>query len=174
MTLNEINQLAAPLAHQAFMQCCTSQLWVEKMVAGRPYRDQAALFAQASNSWQQLNEADYLAAFDGHPKIGDVSSLREKYRSTEQLAAGEQSGVNSAQMETLAQLKQQNGLYHEKYGFIFIVCATGKSAEQMLSLLQQRLVNDRAQEVVNAAAEQGKIFILRLQKMLQETRNEIR
>lgn len=170
--LSQLNQLDEAAAQNAFWQCCTAKRWVDKMVAARPYRDESALFEHANSSWQGLAEVDYLEAFDGHPKIGDVASLREKYSATKQLASGEQSGVNSASEQALTQLKQLNDEYLTKYGFIFIVCATGKSAQQMLLLLQQRLVNRREQEIINASAEQAKIFHIRLHKMLGKTVNK--
>jgi len=166
MKMSALNELAPKAAQLAFMQCCTANAWVEKMVAAMPYSNFDALSAQANINWQGLNEADYLQAFEGHPKIGDVSSLREKYRSTEKIAAGEQSGVNTATETTLAQLKQLNDDYHEKFGFIFIVCATGKTASQMLAILSQRIVNQRSEEIINAAEEQRKILQIRIEKMI--------
>ena len=146
MTLSQLNTLSLADARHAFMQCCTSSAWVNAMADARPYVDTDALFAHADAVWQQLAEGDYLEAFEGHPKIGDISSLRAKYANT---------------------LSQGNSEYEDKFGFIFIVCATGKSAAQMLALLQARLPNDRATELVNAVEEQSKIFHLRITKMLE-------
>ncbi len=171
MTITELNQLDLKTAHQAFMQCCTAEAWVEKMLLDMPYDNVETLSAQANSNWQGLNEADYLQAFEGHPKIGDVSSLRDKYRATEQLAAGEQSGVNSATEHALIELKQLNDDYEDKFGFIFIVCATGKTAQQMLNILALRIVNDRTAELVNAAAEQRKILQIRIEKMITNLAN---
>ena len=120
----------------------------------------------ADRIWQESSEADLLQAFQGHPEIGDVSTLREKYRNTEKLAGHEQSGVNTASENTLHLLAQGNHDYKEKFGFIFIVCATGKSAEEMLGLLQKRLPNNREQELANAAEEQRKITHIRIEKLI--------
>ncbi len=166
MTLNELNQLGNEKAVEAFMQCCTASSWVDKMVASRPFADVAAMSAAADKNWQGLLDSDYLEAFEGHPKIGDVNSLRAKYANTKALASGEQSSVNEASEQVLNDLSQGNDDYFNKFGFIFIVCATGKSAAQMLALLQARLPNDRATELVNASEEQRKIFHIRLEKLL--------
>ncbi|MEQ8802229.1 MAG: 2-oxo-4-hydroxy-4-carboxy-5-ureidoimidazoline decarboxylase, partial [Haliea sp.] len=114
-----------------------------------------------------LGEADLLEAFEGHPKIGDVNSLKAKYSSTKALAAGEQSSVDEAGDAIIEALARGNSEYEEKFGFIFIVCATGKSAREMSGLLQARLPNDRATELANAAGEQRKIFQIRLSKLLE-------
>jgi 2-oxo-4-hydroxy-4-carboxy-5-ureidoimidazoline decarboxylase len=166
MTLNELNQLSSAKAVEAFMQCCTASCWVDKMVASRPFADVAAMSVAADKNWQGLLDNDYLEAFEGHPKIGDVNSLRAKYANTKALASGEQSSVNEASEQVLSDLSRGNDDYFYKFGFIFIVCATGKSAAQMLELLQARLPNDRETELVNAAEEQRKIFHIRLEKLL--------
>ncbi|MCJ8270354.1 MAG: 2-oxo-4-hydroxy-4-carboxy-5-ureidoimidazoline decarboxylase [Psychrosphaera sp.] len=166
MTLRELNQLSSAKAIEAFMQCCTASSWVEKMVASRPFTDVALMRVAAYLIWQGWADCDYLEAFEGHPKIGDVNSLRAKYANTKALASGEQSSVNEASEQVLNDLSQGNDDYFDKFGFIFIVCATGKSAAQMLALLQARLPNDRATELVNAAEEQRKIFHIRLEKLL--------
>lgn len=166
MTLDELNQLNEEQATTAFMQCCTASNWVAKMVGARPFADTDSLAGAADKHWQTLGEQDFLEAFDGHPKIGDVNSLRAKYASTKALASGEQSAVQQASEVVLQDLAKGNEAYLDKFGFIFIVCATGKSAEQMLQLLQARLPNDRVTELANAAEEQRKIFHIRLEKLL--------
>lgn len=98
--------------------------------------------------------------------IGDVDSLRKKYASTKAMASGEQSGATGADEETLGELARLNHAYREKFGFIFIVFATGKSALEMLDILKGRIGNDRATEIRNAAAEQLKISFLRIDKLL--------
>ncbi len=166
MTLKYLNNANTEQAIHSFMQCCTSSAWVNAMVDARPYADKATLIEQADSSWKKLKEADYLEAFSGHPQIGNVDTLRAKYANTKELASGEQSAVNEASEQVLLDLAKGNADYLDKFGFIFIVCATGKSAAQMLSLLQARLSNDKATELVNAAEEQRKIFHLRLEKLL--------
>lgn len=116
----------------------------------------------------QQQESDLLEALDGHPQIGNVATLKEKYRNTQDSAAHEQSGANEADDEVLEALAKSNQEYLDKFGFIFIVFATGKSAQQMLDLLLARLPNDRGTELVNAATEQNKITRLRLNKLFEQ------
>ena len=166
MSLPRLNAADQDSATHLFMQCCTSEKWVAEMVASRPYSDFNMLQKTADKIWDKLTEKDYLQAFDGHPKIGDVSSLKAKYANTKELASGEQIGANQASDELITELADSNRTYEEKYGFIFIVCATGKSAREMLDLLHQRLDNKRHRELEIASEEQRKIFHLRLEKLL--------
>ena len=168
MNLAELNQLTKEAAEDLFMQCCTASSWVKKMTNSRPFTTTKDLVAVANENWQGLAEADYLEAFEGHPKIGDVNSLRQKYANTKQLASTEQSSVNDASEKVIQNLARGNDDYYNKFGFIFIVCATGKTALQMLDLLEQRLMNDRAEELINATEEQRKIFLIRLDKCLEK------
>jgi 2-oxo-4-hydroxy-4-carboxy-5-ureidoimidazoline decarboxylase len=166
VTLQVLNQAETEQAAQLLQQCCTSDSWIARVLEQRPFADADALRSAADTAWQHLDEADYLQAFEGHPKIGDVNSLKAKYADTKQLAAGEQASVNSANETVISALAAGNAAYEKKFGFIFIVCATGKSAGEMLALLQERLRNSREQELANAAEEQRKIFHLRLEKLL--------
>ncbi len=168
MNLEAFNQLSAEECETALRQCCVATRWIEQMQEARPFTDEGALFEKAELIWAGLSMPDYLEAFEGHPKIGDVSSLKKKYASTKQLAAGEQSGASVASDEVLQALAQGNTDYEKRFGFIFIVCATGKSAEEMLALLNARLDNDLMTELNIAAGEQAKITRLRLEKMLAE------
>lgn len=167
MTLNEFNQLDLNTAHNQLRQCCVSEAWIQGMLKERPFSHESTLFEAASRIWNQLDHADYLQAFEGHPKIGDISSLRAKYADTKALATNEQSSVNHANEATLRALAEGNQQYETRFGYIFIVCATGKSAEEMLSMLSQRLLNDPETEIRLAAAEQDKITRIRLRKLLQ-------
>lgn len=169
MILEDLNQLSVAEASHTFMQCCTSSTWVKKMVAARPFADTTAIKKAADDAWLGLTEQDYFEAFEGHPKIGDVGSLRAKYANTKELAGNEQGLVKEANDDVLEVLSQGNTDYEAKFGFIFIVCATGKSAKQMSDLLQARLPNNKAQELVNAAEEQRKIFQLRITKAFGNT-----
>lgn len=171
MTLDELNNLSAGDATHVFTQCCAARNWVQQMVTARPFANIEELFNVSDRLWLGLSEADFLEAFEAHPQIGNVDSLRAKYAGTKTLAAGEQSSVAVASEQTLQDLADGNRVYLEKFGFIFIVFATGKSAEQMLSLLRERLPNDRQAEIKNAAEEQRKITVLRLQKLLDAAHN---
>ena len=165
--ITQLNSQSAKQAELLFMQCCTSTLWVKQMVLTMPFVDQNDLIHRADEAWSGLSEKDYLEAFEGHPKIGDVNSLRAKYANTKVLASGEQGAVNQATDEVLEGLTQFNKDYEAKFGFIIIVCATGKSALQMLDLLKARFPNNRDIELKNAAEEQRKIFQIRITKMLE-------
>ena len=133
------------------------------MLARRPFGSQDALLAAARDEWFALSEHDWLEAFSHHPRIGDRASLAARFPATHDLSAQEQSGVASASARVIDALADANQTYLDRFGFIFIVCATGKSAEEMLALLRARLPNDRATELRNAAEEQAKITALRLQ-----------
>ena len=166
MTLKELNTLSAEEASSWFEQCCAAKTWVYQMVKARPYSDKNALVNQAKSAWAKCSDDDYFEAFTAHPMIGDVDSLRKKFANTKAIAAGEQSGTASASEAVLYQLKEANHAYLNKHGFIFIICATGLSAQTMLEALQARLPNTTQQEITNAAAEQIKITLLRINKAL--------
>jgi 2-oxo-4-hydroxy-4-carboxy-5-ureidoimidazoline decarboxylase len=166
VSLQTFNDASETEATRSLSQCCTSQRWISRLVSVRPFDSVSVLSLAANSVWSELEEADYLEAFEGHPKIGDVNSLKQKYVDTKQLAAGEQAAVDTASDDEIAALARGNTDYENKFGFIFIVCASGKSAAEMLGLLQGRLTNSREQELQNAAEEQRKIFQLRLEKML--------
>jgi len=137
------------------------------MVNSGPFLSYAHLSGLAEANWWSLDESDWLEAFTHHPKIGeDKAVLKEKFSSTASLSASEQSGINHASEAILDALVEQNANYHTRYGFIFIVCAQGKSAEEMLALLESRIHNPPEEELRIAAGEQAKITGLRLRKAL--------
>ena len=167
MTLQELNQLKEPALAEALQKCCGAPAWIENMVAIFPVADAEALMDQAKTQWNKLSEADWREAFAHHPKIGGkVNALREKFASTRTWAEGEQAAVKQASQETLEALAAGNTEYEKKFGYIFIVCATGKSSEEMLALLQARLPNKPEEEILIAMAEQDKITRIRLEKLL--------
>jgi 2-oxo-4-hydroxy-4-carboxy-5-ureidoimidazoline decarboxylase len=167
MTLEELNHLPKTALAEALQKCCGSTAWVENMLAAFPVSDVETLMDEASTAWNKLTEADWREAFTHHPKIGgDVAALREKFASTSTWAEGEQASVRQASQETLEALAAGNTEYEQKFGYIFIVCATGKSADEMLALLQARLPNKPADEILIAAGEQDKITRIRLKKLL--------
>jgi 2-oxo-4-hydroxy-4-carboxy-5-ureidoimidazoline decarboxylase len=167
LTLHELNTLSQPQLREELFKCCGSVSWVKMMMTYFPADDLVELLEDAEEVWYECSEDDWREAFSHHPKIGDVESLTKKFASTAQWAAGEQSAVNTASRETIEALAEGNRLYEEKFGYIFIVCATGKSAEEMLGLLQERLKNDPAEEIKIAADEQNKITKLRIEKLLE-------
>lgn len=143
-------------------RCCGSTSWVERMLAGRPFRSREALLATARDIWFGLDRSDWLEAFTHHPKIGDRNDLRRRFASTGHLSDKEQAGLAGAREETLAALAEANRAYEERFGYIFIVCAAGRSADEMLAVLHERLQNDPETEIRIAAEEQAKITELRL------------
>jgi 2-oxo-4-hydroxy-4-carboxy-5-ureidoimidazoline decarboxylase len=167
MTIQELNSLGKPALSEALQKCCGSTAWVKNMLAKFPISNAENLMAEATTQWNKLTEADWREAFTHHPKIGgDVNALREKFASTSTWAEGEQAAVKQASQATLEALAAGNTEYEQKFGYIFIVCATGKSAEEMLALLQARLPNKPEDEIMIAMGEQDKITRIRLEKLL--------
>lgn len=142
--------------------CCGSTRWVSRMLERRPFGSSEALQQAAASIWFDLSPDDWREAFSHHPRIGDRDALERRFAATRHLSAREQAGVNDAPDDVLAGLLDGNRLYEAKFGFIFIVCATGRSAAAMLELLRSRLANDLDTELAIAAAEQAKITRLRL------------
>ncbi len=167
MTLDELNTLPPPARAAELTRCCGAQRWVAALNQAFPVTDDGALFAEARRIWFGLTEADWREAFTHHPKIGDMTALQAKFASTAHWAAGEQGAVKSAAAEVLEALAAGNAAYEARFGYIFIVCASGKSADEMLTLLQARLPNEPAAEMRIAMNEQAKITQLRLEKLLQ-------
>lgn len=167
MTLKEINQLEIKELEKKLEQCCASTKWYKELAAAFPFDRVEDLNAASDRIWDNCSEVDYLEAFEGHPKIGDVSSLAKKFQGTKEWAGNEQGLVNQASMSVIRDLAKGNAAYEARFGFIFIVFATGKTAQQMLDLLLERLPNRRAEELEIAAVEQHKITTLRIQKLLQ-------
>ncbi len=147
-------------------RCCGASRWVTTMVARRPFGSDAALFATADAEWARMERADVLEALAHHPRIGaDLDELRERYGSTATWAAAEQAGAGAADEATLLALRDGNLRYEARFGHVFVVCATGKSAREMLALLEARMSNADDDELAVAAAEQAKITKLRLEKL---------
>ena len=166
MNISQLNALDLSNLQEALFNCCGASRWVQFMVSIFPVASAEELFQEAHDGWALCVESDWLEAFKHHPKIGDVEGLRKKFAATANWAAEEQKGASEASDHIIEALANENKAYEDKFGFIFIVCATGKSAEEMLALLRERIVNTRAQELQIAAGEQAKITQLRLQKLL--------
>lgn len=132
------------------------------MMARRPFGTDKKLLFAARVEWFGLTEADWLEAFSHHPRIGDRDALAARFPATHDLSSKEQAGAGAAPADIIDALAQANQQYVDRFGFIFILCATGKSAEEMLRLLRERLPNDRTAELRVAAEEQAKITALRL------------
>ena len=161
-----LNSLPAAEAENELLHCCGSTRWAQQMTAARPYASLDELFATANQIWSSLDKNDWLEAFRSHPKIGEKKAAVPVSTQSREWSGQEQAGVATAPQETVDSLAELNRAYEEKFGFIFIICATGKTSSEMLSALRQRLEHDRADELPIAAAEQSKITALRLKKLL--------
>jgi 2-oxo-4-hydroxy-4-carboxy-5-ureidoimidazoline decarboxylase len=145
--------------------CCGSQRWIEGMLASAPFGSHEALLVAARAVWFGLSEDDWREAFRQHPEIGGRASLARRFPTTHEHSAREQAGVSHAAADVLTALADGNRLYRERFGYIFIVCASGRSAEEILSILTQRLTNPPEAEIHVAAEEQAKITEIRLESL---------
>jgi len=152
-------------------KCCGSEKWVEGMLIEKQVISVDEILTKAEEIWNSLSPEDRLEAFDYHPKIGDMNSLREKYSHSKDLSESEQSGAADATDDILKELAEINEDYEKKFGFIFIVFATGKSVGEMLSILKSRISNNAETEMKNASEEQLKITKLRLKNYYESDHN---
>lgn len=164
LDISDFNAMDEKQARTALTRCCGSTRWVEAMLARRPFETFADLFQAADDVWWSLDRSDWLEAFSHHPKIGDLSSLRQKFAATADLSIQEQVSVNEASETVLRGLARGNAAYLEKFGYIFIVKAAGKSAADMLTTLQKRLRNDPDTEIIIAADQNKQIMTQRLSR----------
>jgi 2-oxo-4-hydroxy-4-carboxy-5-ureidoimidazoline decarboxylase len=161
-TWQSIDRATPAEAQRLLARACGSSRWIERMLGRRPFGSREALLTTARTEWDTLDERDWREAFTHHPKIGDREALRQRFPGTHALSAREQAGVDGAPDAILDALEDGNRRYEERFGHIFIVCATGLSAAEMLAMLNARLGNDPEQEIQIAASEQAKITALRL------------
>jgi OHCU decarboxylase len=154
-----LNALSEERARTALQRCCGARHWVDGMLAARPFASDAELLAAAERVWWGLGRADWLEAFAAHPRIGARAEAMTDW------ARREQAGANGAAEATLAALAQGNRTYEERFGHVFLICATGRTADEMLGALRGRLTNDPATELRVAAEEQAKITRLRLDRL---------
>lgn len=166
MTLDVFNALSVEAARGELLRCCGCERWAAEVLASRPFQDKAALLAASDAAWARMGEPDWREALSHHPRIGGKDALREKFAATRAWAKGEQAGAASASEKVLDALAAGNAAYEKKFGHIFVVCATGKSAAEMLDLLKSRMPNGAAAELRVAAGEQNKITKIRLEKLL--------
>jgi OHCU decarboxylase len=164
--LTWLNSLTDDEATKELLQCCGSKRWASATATGRPYDTLEILLATADDIWWSLNPNDWLEAFRSHPKIGEKKAADKVSAQAQQWSGQEQSGVGDASNKTIDSLATLNHEYEQKFGFIFIICATGKTTDEMLAALRERLTHDPAAELPIAAAEQSKITALRLKKLL--------
>ncbi len=164
--LERINQAGTAEAELVFRDCCGSVKWAYLLASARPFASACDLINTAADIWNELDTDDWLAAFSAHPKIGETKAAETQQARSAEWSAGEQAGMNAADDRLKQELAAANRAYHDKFGFIFIVCASGKSAEEMLELCRLRFGLDRKTEITNAAREQQEITEIRLRKLL--------
>jgi allantoicase len=150
-----------PAAGAALLSCCGSTRWVEQMLEARPFDDPEHLQQVAGRIWDGLSPHDWLEAFAAHPRIGERTT-------TKRWSSDEQAGARTAEQATLDALEQGNRDYEERFGHVFLIRAAGRSADEMLAALRQRLFNDPDTEMHVAAAQQREIMALRLDRLLRE------
>jgi 2-oxo-4-hydroxy-4-carboxy-5-ureidoimidazoline decarboxylase len=163
--LAEWNTCDEATAMEAMIACCGASRWAAEMVARRPISDLTSLSATADHVWERMEEPDWMEAFACHPRIGEQTAQH----ASEQSAAWstqEQSSTAAATVGLLTEVAEMNSLYEERFGFTYIVCATGKSVEEMLSIVKRRFANDRETELREAAEQQRRILQIRLRKWL--------
>jgi 2-oxo-4-hydroxy-4-carboxy-5-ureidoimidazoline decarboxylase len=166
-TLAAWNTADEAAAFDAMIACCGSTRWARGMVALRPVNSVEKLSEEADRVWSTMEEPDWMEAFACHPRIGERKAAHAVAKSAA-WSAQEQSSAPQAADRVLAELATGNALYEERYGFTYIVCATGKSAEEMLAILNRRLANSREAEICEAAEQQRQITQIRLGKWLVE------
>jgi 2-oxo-4-hydroxy-4-carboxy-5-ureidoimidazoline decarboxylase len=159
---------AAPqeAAVQQILPCCGSKAWAQKMAAQRPFQDEGALIAASDAVWRDLDESEWMEAFNSHPRIGESKALNPSALPSSAWAMQEQKEVADAGEAVKIALAEGNREYKSKFGRIFIVCATGKSAAELLEILRRRLQNDAGTELHEAAEQQRQITQIRLRKWL--------
>ncbi len=164
--LSWLSGASEDVRRDAFFRCCGSTRWAKRMAAHGAFGSRAELHGTADAIWWDLGDGDWLEAFTHHPRIGaDVEKLRAKFGATASWAEGEQAGAGAASDAVLQSLSEANTAYEARYGYLFIVCATGKSADEMLAILTERMANPAPNELRIAAGEQAKITHLRLEKL---------
>ena len=164
--LRRLNALLPRQAKAAFLDCCGSPVWARAMNERRPFATAGELFAAADTLWQSAGRDEWLTAFRSHPEIGERKAEAAQSAAGQTWSSEEQAGMRGVADTTRTELAAANGAYRERFGYIFIVCATGKSAEEMLALCARRLANPPERELEVAAEEQRKITQLRLEKLL--------
>jgi 2-oxo-4-hydroxy-4-carboxy-5-ureidoimidazoline decarboxylase len=168
--LSEFNLLSAAEAEAALLRCCGSRRWASALTSERPFSSLETLYSSAEQTWFGLSKEDWMEAFSHHPRIGDTKGLKEKFSAT-QWAADEQKGAtreSGASEDVLGKLASGNEAYERRFGYVFLVCATGKSAAEMLGLLEKRILNPPDAELKIAVFEQNKITRIRLEKHFHE------
>jgi 2-oxo-4-hydroxy-4-carboxy-5-ureidoimidazoline decarboxylase len=166
ISVAELDAMSEPQANKLLSDCCGASRWVSGMLARRPFKSRAVVLSACDEIWRALDPADWREAFSHHPRIGEQKSAMKQSERSSAWAARVQSGIERAPDDVRAQLVAANREYEQRFGYTYIVFATGKSAEEMLALARERLRNDPDVELRAAAEEQRKITRSRLDKLL--------
>lgn len=171
-TVDEINESSIFEAAHAFRACNASRSWIERMVAGRPFDDRRELYAEAERAWWSLKEEDWLEAFAAHPRLGESPAAAGELddETSARWSRQEQGQLADSSPTAQKQLAAANQAYEERFGFVYLVDATGKGVDELLDLALRRLGSSREDELKVAAAEQAKITQRRLEKLLDQAR----
>lgn len=164
----ELDDMAESAAGELLTDCCGSSRWVSEMIAARPFGSRDAVFSAADRIWSSLSASDWVEAFERHPRIGERASPVAQSERGAEWSSREQAGIETANDEVRKDLAATNQEYERRFGYIYIVCATGKTAEEMLAIARKRLRNAAAAEIRVTAEEQRKITRIRLEKLLEE------
>jgi 2-oxo-4-hydroxy-4-carboxy-5-ureidoimidazoline decarboxylase len=162
------NRLSSQQAQSAILPCCGSRAWARRMADRRPLPDEATLLSASDQTWEKLAEADWMEAFQSHPRVGESQARQPVSPQSAAWSSREQQGVKNTGDTIRIALAQANRQYERRFGRIFIVCATGKSGEEILQILRRRLQNDPETELGEAAEQQRQITRIRLKKWLRE------
>ncbi|MBX3390042.1 MAG: 2-oxo-4-hydroxy-4-carboxy-5-ureidoimidazoline decarboxylase [Phycisphaeraceae bacterium] len=165
--LAKLNAMDEQSARAALHSVCGSCKWVDQMLSLRPFADSGKLFAEADRVWFGLETKDWLEAFSHHPRIGERNLAQAKFAATATQSSKEQSGMAGASERVRAEFAEGNEKYEKKFGHVFLICATGKTGQEMLDSLKKRMSNDGATELKNAAQEQSRIVRIRLEKLVE-------
>ena len=164
--LADWNMLDEDAAVAAILPCCGSSRWARQLVQARPIADETELFHRSEAIWLSLPASDWGEAFRSHPRIGERKGAATATQQSAKWSRQEQSNVDSSAADIRTRLDRGNHLYEERFGRIFLVCATGKSAAEMLAILERRLLNDAQTELHEAVEQQRQITRIRLRKWL--------
>ena len=167
MTLAELNALTGEQAREALASCCGAARWVTEMNTRRPFASRNDVFEAAEAIWNSLDTTDWLDAFHHHPRIGETTSAASQGELAQGWSTAEQSALTTTAQNVRNRIAELNKQYEQRFGFIYIVCATGKSADEMLAMAEERMQNDPDAELRVAAREQARITRLRLEKLLK-------
>jgi 2-oxo-4-hydroxy-4-carboxy-5-ureidoimidazoline decarboxylase len=168
MRVADFNRRSDQEARALLVNCCGSSRWVEAMLAGRPYPGLAELLARAEREWQETGPGDWEEAFSHHPRIGETRTRAPVGKAARRWSAAEQGGIAATDAAARRALAEANRDYEQRFGRIYIVCASGRGPEQLLQDLRDRMSNAPAEELAIAAREQGSITRQRLQRLFSD------